>query len=58
MKQVGAVAFFVGLGAVAFAAGADLPPEAGLREWVTVIGVAVTGLMCAQMGVWMIKEEI
>lgn len=56
MKQrIGAVAFMVGLVGCGFAAGAE--PET-VKDWITVVGVAFTSLMCAQMGVWMIKDEI
>ena len=54
-KNFGAVAFFVGLIGCGFAAGAD---PVTVKDWFTVAGVAITSLLCAQMGVWMIKEEI
>lgn len=56
MKQkVGAMAFVMGLIGCGFAAGAD---PVTVQDWITVAGVAFTSLMLAQMGVWMIKDEI
>jgi len=56
MKQrVGALAFIVGVIGCGFAAGAE---PITVKDWITVCGVAATSLMCAQLGVWMIKDEI
>lgn len=54
-EKFGALAFFLGLVGCASAAGAD---PVTLQDWFTVAGVAVTSLMLAQVGVWMIKDEI
>ncbi len=53
--KIGAVAFIVGIIGAGFAAGAE--PES-LQDWITVAGTAFTSLMLAQMGVWMIKDEV
>jgi hypothetical protein len=61
MKQkVGALAFFLGLVTLMGVAGAvtDFPADATVQQWITLFGIAFTGGMLAQMGVWMIKDEI
>jgi hypothetical protein len=59
MKQkLGAVAFFLGLMTMMGCAGADLPADATVRQWVSLCGIAFTGGMLAQLGVWMIKDEV
>lgn len=54
-EKIGALAFFLGLVGCGFAAGAD---PVTVQDWFTVAGVAITSLMLAQAGVWMIKDEI
>ena len=58
--KIGAVSFALGLLVLAGVAGGveNLPAEAGLKEWITLIGIAFSGGMLAQMGVWMINEEV
>ncbi len=61
MKQkIGAVAFILGLIVLFGVAGSatELPAEATLTDWITLIGIAFSGGMLAQMGVWMINEEV
>lgn len=61
MKQkIGALAFFLGLITLMGVAGGvtEFPADASLSQWITLFGIAVTGGMLAQMGVWMIKDEI
>lgn len=61
MKQkVGAVAFFLGLMTLMGVVGAvtDFPADATIQQYITLFGIAFTGGMLAQMGIWMIKEEI
>ena len=59
MKQkIGAVAFFLGLITMMGCAGADLPADATISQWVSLFGIAFTGGVLAQMGVWMIKDEV
>ena len=59
-EKIGAVAFFLGLMTLMGVGGAvtDFPPDATLSQWITLFGIAFTGGMLAQMGVWMIKDEI
>jgi len=59
-EKVGAVAFFLGLFAMMGAGGAvtDMPADATVSQWVNLFGIAFTGGMLAQLGVWMIKDEI
>ena len=54
-ERIGSTAVIVGIIGCGFAAGAE--PET-IKDWITVLGVALTSLMCVQMGVWMIKDEI
>lgn len=58
--KIGAVSFALGLLVLFGVAGSatELPAEAGLKEWITLIGIAFSGGMLAQMGVWMINEEV
>ena len=61
MKQkIGAVVFLTGLLVMMGVAGAvtDFPAEATLVQWINLFGIAFTGGMLAQAGVWMIKGEI
>ncbi len=61
MKQrIGKVAFFMGLLVMAGVAGGitELQAEATWRDWFTLTGIAFSGGLLAQMGVWMINEEI
>ena len=61
MKQkLGAVAFFLGLMTLMGVAGAvtDFPADATISQWVSLFGIAFTGGMLAQMGIWMIKDEL
>ena len=59
-EKIGAVAFAAGLLVLMGVAGAvtEFPAEATLSQWITLFGIAFTGGMLAQMGVWMIKDEI
>lgn len=54
-EKFGALAFFLGLVGCCSAAGAE---PVTLQDWFTVAGVALISLMLAQVGVWMIKDEI
>lgn len=54
-ERIGAVAVTVGIVGCGFAVGAE--PET-VKDWITVVGVAAVSLMCAQLGVWMINNEI
>lgn len=56
-ERIGALAVMVGIIGCGFAVGGVDNAES-LKDWITVFGVAVTSLMCAQMGVWMIKDEV
>lgn len=56
-KNVGAVAFIVGLLGAGFGVG-GVESSKETAELIASIGVAVTSLFLMQMGVWMIKEEI
>ena len=61
MKQkLGAFAFFLGLMTLMGVAGAvtDFPADATASQWISLFGIAFTGGMLAQMGIWMIKDEI
>lgn len=53
--KLGFIGFIVGLVGAGFAAGAE---PVTIRDWINVVGVAVTSLMLMQLGVWLIKEEI
>jgi ABC-type Na+ efflux pump permease subunit len=56
-EKIGFAAFITGIIGAGFAVG-GVETAQTLSEWVTVIGVAATSLMLAQLGVWMLKGEI
>jgi hypothetical protein len=61
MKQkIGAFAFFLGLMTLMGVVGAvdNLPADATFQQYVTLFGITFTGGLLAQMGVWMINDEI
>jgi hypothetical protein len=59
MKQkIGTLAFFLGLITLMGCAGSDLPADATVSQWVSLFGIAFTGGVLAQLGVWMIKDEV
>jgi hypothetical protein len=57
-EKLGAVAFFLGLLTAMGCAGADMPADATVSQWVSLFGIAFTGGMLMQLGIWMIKDEI
>jgi len=59
-EKLGFVAFTLGLITLAGVAGAvtDFPADATLTQWINLFGIAFTGGMLTQIGVWMIKDEI
>lgn len=56
-EKIGVTAVVVGLIGCGFAVGGVDNAES-VKDWITVVGVAFTSLMLAQIGVWMIKDEI
>lgn len=59
-EKLGFVAFALGLITLTGVAGTvtDFPADASIAQWITLFGIAFTGGMLTQMGVWMIKDQI
>lgn len=55
--KLGMIAVMVGIVGCGFACGGAEAAET-LKDWITVLGVAVTSLMTLQLGVWMINDEV
>lgn len=61
MKQsIGALAFFMGIMGLMGLGGyvTEVPPEATTMDWIKIAGLTLNFGILAQLGIWLIKEEI
>jgi hypothetical protein len=57
-RKIGAVAMILSiLGFAAIAGGVEhLPPEAGIKEWITLLGASTTAFILGLLGISMIHD--
>ncbi len=58
--NLGTLAFFLGLIGLIGVGGyiTEMPPEATTMDWIKLAGITVNLAMLAQVGIWLIKDEI